>query len=183
LNDAQELEVKEMLQHSQDRCNWRDKKSVGFNFDQIVTEDALSQHFGYCILAGKIPLDKKGNPSKKATAGGETSGCTEKPSKKIARKKKSSNPSTEPGGAAEGPSQKKKKKQSTTPQPMPHLVGRVDRPVGTSVEEVLPNATPTAQNAACLENAVDPTMHNPLGDVLTISGVVPGERFTGPSES
>jgi hypothetical protein len=41
---------------------WRDEKSVGINFDQIVTEDTLRRHFGYSIPVGKVPLDKKGNP-------------------------------------------------------------------------------------------------------------------------
>jgi hypothetical protein len=80
LDDVQKDEVKEMLRHSQDRHNWRDEKSVVFDFNQVVTEDTLRRHFSYFIPAGKVPLDKKGNPSKKATTTGEVaSGCAEKP--------------------------------------------------------------------------------------------------------
>lgn len=171
-----------MLHRSQDLSNWRDEESIGIDFDQVVTEDALRRHFGYFIPMGKEPLDKKGNPSKKANISeGSAADGADRPTKKTAKTKNKSSKGgsvpkgANPGGESEGPSKKKKKAQKKTPPPLSSPVRDGAKSANVVAEEVHPEVEPTTQ---------DKTHSEGLGNLVSRSpsGAAPSATFAATEE-
>lgn len=61
LNIVDREEVAKMISYSQQGLNQTD----GIDFDKIITDAALREHFGYLIPKNKVLLDNKGKPLKK----------------------------------------------------------------------------------------------------------------------
>lgn len=133
---------------------------------------------------GKVPLDKKGNPTKKdGVPEGSVADGAERPTKKATKaKEKSSKGGPAPksinmGSMTEGPPKKKKKVQKRTPPPHTSLVrdmtesmSALEDLVSRSLSEAVPSTTFTATGEAVPEprEAIPNTMAQDFtGDVGT----------------
>jgi hypothetical protein len=130
LSATQKDEIAKMIAYSADPANWVDEKSAGIDFDELVTDAALRQHFGYHIPENKVLLNKMGKPKQKKAADvpkNSATGGTSKKSSKAKRKaseKSAGRKDTIPGRMSKGASKKKKaSKQPTQSRVPPRAVG------------------------------------------------------------